>query len=83
MMIQQQLSPPLLKRLVPFPHPFPNPLPLQQQSSNRMIQIMELHPPSLHPQFVAAKSLIGDLQNLFFTVYCMKTALRVLRIFVK
>lgn len=41
-----------------------------QQDSRRRIQIMELHPHplSLHPQFVAAKSLISDLQKLLFTV---------------
>lgn len=56
-MIQMQLlspQPPLLpnKLLVPFPQ--------QLESSNR-IQIMEQHPfPSLHPQFVAAKSLMFE-----------------------
>jgi hypothetical protein len=66
MIIQQQLPPfsPPLNKLVPFPQPFPQPFPLQQLRS-RMIQIKELHPhpPSLHPQFVAAKSLMCDLQN--------------------
>ena len=36
-----------------------------------MIQIIELHPHPLsdeHPQFVAAKSLISDLQINIFTV---------------
>jgi hypothetical protein len=59
MMIQQlELSPPqpplLLNREVPLP---------QQQERSKMIQIRLLHPLSeLHPQFVAAKSLISDLQ---------------------
>lgn len=57
-MIIQQLS---------FPHPPPLPMkeplpPLLQQHNNKMIQIIEPHPLSLHPQFVAAKSLISDLQ---------------------
>lgn len=34
---------------------------------------MELQPPSLHPQFVAAKSLMGDLQKLYLQLQCMKT----------
>ncbi len=62
MMIRQQLS---------FP---PHPLllknePLEQQDNKRIIQIIELHPHplSLHPQFVAAKSLISDLQK--FNIY--------------
>ena len=34
-----------------------------------MIQIIELHPLSVeHPQFVAVKSLISDLQINIFTV---------------
>ena len=40
-----------------------------------MIQIIELHPHPLsveHPQFVAVKSLISDLQINLFTVYCMR-----------
>lgn len=59
-----------------FPQPQPpplNPPPLpQQHSKRRIIQIHELFPPSHppHPQFVAAKSLIGNLQ-LFSTVYHM------------
>jgi hypothetical protein len=58
---QLLLSPPhplLLLKKVPLP---------EQQESKRMIQIMELHPHplSLHPQLVAAKSLISDLQNYF------------------
>ena len=60
-MIHMQLlllsHPPLLKKDEP-------PL-LQQQLKSRIIQIIELQPPSLHPQFVAAKSLIGDLHNYF------------------
>lgn len=65
-MIRQQLSFP--------PHPPPHPLllknePLEQQDNKRIIQIIELHPHplSLHPQFVAAKSLISDLQK--FNIY--------------
>jgi hypothetical protein len=53
--------------LLSLPHP---PLllkkePLEQQESKRMIQMMELHPHplSLHPQLVAAKSLISDLHK--------------------
>lgn len=42
-----------------------SPPPLPQQLNRMMIQIMELHPPpSLHPQFVAAKSLISDLLKI-------------------
>ena len=56
-MIRKQLSfPPQPEP--PKPEP---PLP-QQQHNKRMIQIMELQLLSLHPQFVAAKSLISDLQ---------------------
>lgn len=51
-------------------HPHPPlkfiPLPPQQQKRRMIIQIIELHPHpfiSLHPQFVAAKSLIRDLQK--------------------
>ena len=50
------------------PHPLLlNMEPLEQQDNKRMIQIMELHPHSFswHPQFVAAKSLISDLQKIF------------------
>ena len=39
-----------------------------------MIQIIELHPHPLsveHPQFVAVKSLISDLQIIYFTLYVM------------
>ncbi len=60
--IIQQLS-------IPEPHPLlllnKEPLFPQQQDNKRRIQIIELlpHPLSLHPQFVAAKSLIGDLLN--------------------
>lgn len=65
MIIQQQLFPP--------PHPLPpkmeEPSPHPQQERSRIIQIMELHPHPLsddgHPQFVAAKSLISDLQNWY------------------
>ena len=50
------------------PHPPPLPKkeelpPLQQHERSKIIQIIELQLfPSLHPQFVAAKSLICDLQ---------------------
>jgi hypothetical protein len=60
-MIRQQLLP-------ESPHPFPPKRagelpPPQQQARSKMIQIKDEHPLSeLHPQFVAAKSLIGDLQ---------------------
>jgi hypothetical protein len=58
MIIQQQSLPP--PQLLPPKH---EPLPPQQQR-RRMIQIIELHPFSdEHPQFVAAKSLISDLQK--------------------
>ena len=54
-----QLFPPPKKE-----EPFP-----QKQERRRIIQIMlqELHPLSfvLHPQFVAAKSLICDLQKFY------------------
>ena len=60
------------------PHPFPLnkdvPFP-QQRHSNRMIHKLLSHPfPSpqfLHPQFVVAKSLISDLQIIYFTLYVM------------
>jgi hypothetical protein len=57
--IQQQLL--LLSPQPPFPLKSEVPPP-QQQERSRMIQIRLLHPLSeLHPQFVAAKSLISDL----------------------
>ena len=66
---------------LPHPHPLllkPE-LPLPQQHSNRIIQMIELpllkptpHPQlSLHPQFVALKSLISDLLKFMFTIYGM------------
>ena len=65
---QQQSFPPPL-----HPHPllFPQKDPFPQQERRRMIQIIELHPHPLsveHPQFVAVKSLISDLQINIFTV---------------
>ena len=47
---------------------------LPQQHNKRIIQIIEFpHPhPSLHPQFVAVKSLISDLLKFMFTVYGMR-----------
>lgn len=60
-----------LESLLPQPQPkLPKPLLLPQQLSKIKIQIIQEHPPSLlhpHPvlQFVAAKSLILSLQNLF------------------
>ena len=63
---------------LPQPQPLPppekeDPFP-QKQERSRIIQIMlqELHPLSqvLHPQFVAAKSLIfGDLQNFIYSIW--------------
>jgi hypothetical protein len=79
-MIQQQLSFPF-SRLVPLPQPFP--FPLQKQDNKRMIQIMELHPLSLHPQFVAAKSLISDLQNIYIYSILYETIFPAFRFFVK
>ena len=66
----------LKRRNVPpplHPHPllFPQKDPFPQQERRRMIQIIELHPHPLsveHPQFVAVKSLISDLQINIFTV---------------
>jgi hypothetical protein len=54
--------------LLSLPHPpllFKKEPLLEQQESKRMIQMMELHPHplSLHPQLVAAKSLISDLHK--------------------
>jgi hypothetical protein len=60
-----------IQLLLPFPQSFPPkkepPLPFpQQQHSNRIIHKIEEHPHPLsvllHEQFVAAKSLISDLQ---------------------
>ena len=60
-----------IQLLLPLPQSFPPkkepPLPFpQQQHSNRMIHKIEEHPHPLsvllHEQFVAAKSLISDLQ---------------------
>ena len=60
-----------IQLLLPFPQSFPPkkepPLPFpQQQHSKRIIHKIEEHPPPLsvllHEQFVAAKSLISDLQ---------------------
>ena len=60
-----------IQLLLPLPQSFPPkkepPLPFpQQQHSNRIIHKIEEHPPPLsvllHEQFVAAKSLISDLQ---------------------
>lgn len=64
LLLHPQLSPPP-KMLLPFP---------QQENSKIKIIIQEqLFPPShaLHPQFVAAKSLISDLQIIYFTLYVM------------
>jgi hypothetical protein len=66
-MIHRQSFPPqpllLPNMLLPLP---------QQQERSSMIQIMELHPPSLHPhpppQFVAAKSLIVNPPNFSYSV---------------
>ena len=66
-----------IQLLLPFPQSFPPkkepPLPFpQQQHSNRIIHKIEEHPHPLsvllHEQFVAAKSLISDLQINIFTV---------------
>ena len=55
LLLPQPPQPPLLKK--------EEPPPLQQHESSKIIQIIELQLfPSLHPQFVAAKSLICDLQ---------------------
>ena len=68
MIHRQLLSPPqpLLLKKPEFPLP-------QQQLNRIIIQIMEPHPfprpkppPSLHPQFVAVKSLISDLLKFMF-----------------
>ena len=51
-----------------------------------MIQIIELHPHPLsveHPQFVAVKSLISDLQiNIFYSIM-YETAAKGFHIFLK
>ena len=62
------------KQSFPPPHPLllpQNPPLLQQQLNKRMIQRMELQPPSLHPhppQFVAAKSLMSDPPKFIYSV---------------
>ena len=64
----------------PPPQLPPNPLPLQQQS-NKIIQIIELHPLSLpHPQFVAAKSLIRDLQKFYLQFILCESVNKVTKI---
>ena len=63
LLLLSQPHPPLLKK--------PE-LPLPQQLKRIIIQIIELqlHPPSLHPQFVAVKSLISDLLKfMFYSIY--------------
>lgn len=79
-MIQRQLFPPSQ----PQPLFEKEELPLPQQHNRRIIQIIELpfpkpkllpHPQvSLHPQFVAVKSLISDLLEFLFTIYGMRMA---------
>ncbi len=68
-MIQQQSF--------PFPQPLlPNPFPPQKQSKSKIQMIqLQLFPPSLHPQLVAAKSLMFGSSKIFiYTVsYVKKT----------
>lgn len=71
-----------LESLLPHPQPkLPKLLLLPQQLSKIRIKIIQVPPPSLlhpHPvlQFVAAKSLILSLQNLFtMTFYAVQLGL--------
>ncbi len=74
LLLLSQPHPPLLLNKPEFPLP--------QKHSKRIIQIIEFplpklipHPQlSLHPQFVAVKSLISDLLKFMFTIYGMTKA---------
>ena len=64
---------PLLKKPLPPPHPQPSLL-FHPPQNNRIRMIhMQLHPPEVvvcvhPPQFVAAKSLIGDTSKIIYSV---------------
>lgn len=84
----QQKRSRIIKIQLSLPHPLlplPKPL-LPQQHNSKMIQIMELHPPSLQlhpPQFVAAKSLMLHPPNFSYTVSYEGTAEVLLKIKMK